>query len=214
MVDRRIPSDPIGNALTVTPQQFEAQLRTLARLHLRTVTAARLVADLRRGNLPPRTVVLTFDDGYEDARSFALPLLRRYGDVATFYIISSTIGSPRHLTWADVRLLRAKGMEIGAHGVSHVDLTEMDAAGQRAQVEGCARALGHWIGATPVTYAYPSGRYNATTLAVMQRSSLRAAFTEDYGFVHSLAAPYRMPRIRVLRSNAVGMFSAVAQSLR
>ena len=212
-VDRVIPRDRIGNALTITPDQFEAQLRVLAREHLRTITAAQLVADVRRGIVPSRTVVLTFDDGYADARTFVLPLLRRYHDTATFFVISSTIGTPRHLRWRDVRALQAAGMEIGAHGREHVDLTELDASGQLEQVSDCARSLRRWAQVDPSTYAYPSGRYNATTLAVMRKAHLAAAFTEEFGYVHSLAEPYRLPRIRVLRSDAVPMFTSLVAAL-
>jgi peptidoglycan/xylan/chitin deacetylase (PgdA/CDA1 family) len=213
MVDRRIPTDSIGNALTITPAQFETQLRMLEREHVHTMTAAALVAALRRGRVPQRTAVLTFDDGYLNARTYVLPLLERYHDVATFYVISSTIGTPRHLRWADVRALRDAGMEIGAHGREHVDLTELDERGQLAQAQDCARILKRWANIVPVTYAYPSGRYNATTLVAMHRAGLAAAFTEEYGYADSIANPYRMPRIRVLRQNAVQLFEAVLSTL-
>ena len=213
-IDRDTPSDPIGNALTITPMQFEAQLRLLQRLGIRTMTSAALVQRLRHGTVPRRTVVLTFDDGYADARTVVLPLLQRYHDVGTFYVISSTIGTPRHLAWHDIRALRDDGMEVAAHGREHVDLTELDAHGQLAQADDCRRALRRYAAVEPVTYAYPSGRYNGTTLEVMRRAGFVAAFTEEYGEVRSLDDPYRLPRIRILRDNAVPMFSAIASTLR
>lgn len=213
MVDRRIPPDHIGNALTITPQQFAAQLATLAMRHLRTISASDLVGDLRHGVAPPHTVVLTFDDGYKDSVTEALPLLRHYHDTATFYIISGTIGTPRHLTWSDVRALRAAGMEIGAHGRQHVDLRELNEPGQLAQVSGCVHSLERWARIDPQTYAYPSGRYNATTFDVMRREHVEAAFTMEPGFVHNLANPYRLPRIRVMRVGAVANFRAIADTL-
>ena len=213
LVDRRVPGDPIGRALTITPDQFEAQLATLAALHLRTIGAGQLVESLRRGQVPAHAVVLTFDDGYKDGVTEALPLLRRFHDVATFYIISDTVGTPRHLTWADVRALRSAGMEIGAHGAEHVDLRELDALGQTAQVHHCLRSLHRWARVEPETYAYPSGQYNATTLAVMRHAGVAAAFTMEPGFVRSLADPYRLPRIRVLRWDAVEAFREIASAL-
>jgi peptidoglycan/xylan/chitin deacetylase (PgdA/CDA1 family) len=213
MVDRRVPSDPIGNALTVTPQQFEVQLQTLARRGLHTITARELVDDLHRHQIPQRTVVLTFDDGYANARTYALPLLERYHDTGTFFVISSTIGTPRHLSWADVRAMHAVGMEIAAHGREHVDLTELDARGQRSQVDGCRRSLRRWTGIDATTYAYPSGRYNATTLSVMRAAGIAAAFTEEFGYVKNLAQPYRMPRIRILRQNAQAIFESALPAL-
>jgi peptidoglycan/xylan/chitin deacetylase (PgdA/CDA1 family) len=213
MVDRRVPGDSIGRALTITPEQFAAQLATLAVLHLHTISAEELVGALRRGHVPERSVVLTFDDGYKDGISEVLPLLRRYHDTATFYIISGTVGTPRHLSWADVRALRNAGMEIGAHGADHVDLRELNAFGQLQQVHHCMRSLERWASVEAETYAYPSGRYNATTLEVMRRARVEAAFTMEPGFVRSLTNPYRLPRIRVLRANAVETFREITATL-
>ena len=212
-VDWRIPSDPIGGALTITPRQFASQLATLAQHHLRTISAADLVASLRRGHLPERAVVLTFDDGYKDDVTQALPLLRRYHDTATFYLISGTIDSPRHLTWADVRTLRDAGMEIGAHGAEHVDLRDLSAPGQAAQVRDCMLSLMRRANVDPATYAYPSGRFNATTLAVMRHAHVGAAFTMQPGFVRDLSDPYRLPRIRVMRTSAVEAFREITSEL-
>jgi peptidoglycan/xylan/chitin deacetylase (PgdA/CDA1 family) len=212
-VDWRIPRDPIGDALTITPRQFASQLATLAEHHLRTISAADLVASLRHGHLPERAVVLTFDDGYKDDVTEALPLLRRYHDTATFYLISGTIDSPRHLTWADVRTLRDAGMEIGAHGAEHVDLRDLSAPGQAAQVRDCMLSLMRRANVDPATYAYPSGQFNATTLAVMRRAHVGAAFTMQPGFVHDLSNPYRLPRIRVMRTSAVEAFREVTAGL-
>ena len=212
-VDWRIPPDPIGGALTITPRQFASQLATLAVHHLRTISAGELVASLRHGRLPERAVVLTFDDGYKDDVTQALPLLRRYHDKATFYLISGTIDSPRHLTWADVRTLRDAGMEIGAHGAEHVDLRDLTAPGQAAQVRDCMLSLMRWANVDPATYAYPSGRFNATTLSVMRRAHVAAAFTMQPGYVRDLSDPYRLPRIRVMRASAVETFREITAGL-
>jgi peptidoglycan/xylan/chitin deacetylase (PgdA/CDA1 family) len=212
-VDWRIPPDAIGGALTITPRQFASQLATLAALHLRTISAGELVDSLRRGHLPERSVVLTFDDGYKDDVTQALPLLRRFHDTATFYLVSGTIDSPRHLTWADVRTLRDAGMEIGAHGAEHVDLRELNGPGQLAQVHHCMVSLMRWANVDPETYAYPSGRFNATTLAIMRQAHVEAAFTMQPGFVRDLSDPYRLPRIRVMRTGAVATFRAITAGL-
>jgi peptidoglycan/xylan/chitin deacetylase (PgdA/CDA1 family) len=73
-VDAAVPHDAVGRDLTVEPANFEAQLKLLRDRGIRTVTAAELIAALRRGEHPENTVVLTFDDGYEDAATSAFPL--------------------------------------------------------------------------------------------------------------------------------------------
>lgn len=193
--------------LTITPVQFAAELQSLAAAHYTTITAAELAAALGSGRHPQRTVVLTFDDGYADQYEYVLPLLRKYGFRATFYIIRDTVGTPGHLTWSQIRALRDEGMEIGDHGTEHVALSELDRAGQFAQAATCADALRRLAGVNPVTYAYPSGDYNAITLDVMKTANMHAAFTTASGLVTSLARPYELPRIRVNRDGAENAFA-------
>jgi peptidoglycan/xylan/chitin deacetylase (PgdA/CDA1 family) len=207
-VDEVIPKDPIGSELTLTPEQLEAELRYLQAHHIEAITAGELVDRMARGAPLDHLVVLTFDDGYLDARTQALPLLLKYRAKATFYVISHTIGTPNHLAWSDIRELLRAGMEIGAHGADHLDLATMTPAEQTAQVMRCIETVAKYTGVRPRTYAYPSGQYDAATLAVMRAAGIEAAFTMRYGLVRTLARPYEMPRVRINRTGAEATFEA------
>lgn len=200
-----LPSDAVGRDLTLTPAQFAEQLRFLQAAHVRTLTARDLVAALERGEEPRRVAVLTFDDGYADNAVYALPLLQRYGARATFFIITGTLGTPHHLTWAQVRALRDAGMEIAAHGSKHIDLTELDAHGQRSIAQDCIRSLARMTGVSAQTYAYPAGAYNALTIDVMHDAGLKAAFTTIPGYVKSLERRFELPRFRVHNDGAAAL---------
>ena len=211
LVDARVPSDAVGRDLTVEPQAFDAQLKYLRAHHIATLTARELADDLTHGKHPASAVVLTFDDGYEDAATTALPILRRNGARGTFYVSSGFVGTPRHLTWKEMRALRDAGMEVACHGTMHLDLSTLDRAGQVAEAGGCMRRFAHYLGgAPPQTYAYPAGQYNATTLALMRQLGIRAAFTERPGTVRDLARPYELPRRRVRHDDTLAEFAAVA----
>jgi peptidoglycan/xylan/chitin deacetylase (PgdA/CDA1 family) len=210
-VDADVPADAVGRDLTVAPESFEAQLRFLRSHGVRTLTAAELVTELARGRQPRNAVVLTFDDGYEDAATTALPLLEKYGVHGTFYVSSGFVGTPRHLTWREMRALRDAGNEVACHGTFHLDLSTLDRAGQLAEAGGCMRRFAHYLGSAPVTYAYPAGAFNATTLDLMRTLGLRAAFREGGGWVHDLSAPYTLPRVRVSRDTTLHGFEALLQ---
>lgn len=207
-VDDVIPKDPIGSELTVTPAQLEEQLQYLQAHGMRAVTASELVDRLSRHEPVDHLVVLTFDDGYLDGRTQALPILEKYGAKATFYVIAHTIGTPNHLAWSDIRELLRAGMEIGAHGTDHLDLSKMSPTEQVWQVTHCVTTIAHYTGIRPRTYAYPSGKYDAATLAVMKANGIDAAFTMRYGMVRSLQRPYEMPRVRINRTTAEATFEA------
>ncbi|MFY9778879.1 MAG: polysaccharide deacetylase family protein [Candidatus Baltobacteraceae bacterium] len=210
-VDARVPSDPVGRDLTVEPGPFAAQLQYLRDHHIRTLTAAELADALARGERPRAAVVLTFDDGYDDAETTALPLLRKYGARGTFYISAGFVGTPRHLTWRQIRTMRAAGMEIACHGTEHLDLSTLDRAGQMQEAGHCVASFARYLGGfRPSTYAYPAGKYDATTLSIMRELGFRAAFTEEPGTVKSLARPWELPRRRIRNSDGVAAFAALA----
>ena len=209
-VDADVPSDPVGRDLTVSPERFAAQLQWLRAHNVRTLTAAALIDALQRGERPQRAVVLTFDDGYEDAATTVLPLLRRYGATATFYVSAGFVGTPRHATWRELRALRAAGNEVACHGTFHLDLSTLDRAGQRGEAGHCLASLARYLGGPqPFTYAYPAGKYDDATFSVMRELGIRAAFTEIPGTVTSLARPYVLPRLRVRRDASTAAFGAL-----
>jgi peptidoglycan/xylan/chitin deacetylase (PgdA/CDA1 family) len=206
-----VPSDAVGRDLTIAPAAFDAQLRWLRAHGIRTITAAELARALRRGERPERAVVLTFDDGYDDAATTALPLLQANHATATFYISSGFIGTPRHLSWAQIRTLQAAGMEIACHGTYHLDLSQLDRAGQMGEAGHCIDTFARYLhGFRPQTYAYPAGKYDATTFAVMAQLGMRLAFTEHPGTVRSLAMRFEAPRRRIRRDDGLATFAALA----
>ena len=210
-VDADVPRDAVGRDLTVEPASFEAQLRYLRDHRIATLTAAELARDLAHGSRPRAAIVLTFDDGYDDAATTALPLLVKYRARGTFYVSSGFVGTPRHLTWRQMRAMRAAGMEVACHGTLHLDLSTLDRAGQLREAAGCMRRFARYLGGTPpVTYAYPAGKFDATTFAVMRSLGIEAAFSEIPGNVTTLARPYALPRFRVRHDDGVARFAALA----
>jgi peptidoglycan/xylan/chitin deacetylase (PgdA/CDA1 family) len=210
-VDPVVPSDAVGRDLTVAPQAFAAQLQWLRAHGIRTMTAAQLADALASKQHPQRAIVLTFDDGYDDAATTVLPILQKYGAVGTFYVSAGFVGTPRHLSWKQMRALRAAGMEVACHGTFHLDLSTLDLAGQLGEAKHCMDAFARYLGGpAPYTYAYPAGKYDDVTFSVMRRLGVRAAFTEIPGAVTSLAKPYVLPRRRIRRDDSLEQFGALA----
>jgi peptidoglycan/xylan/chitin deacetylase (PgdA/CDA1 family) len=207
-VDPIVPRDAVGRDLTVEPAAFEAQLRFLREHRIRTLTATQLADELARGGRPNDAVVLTFDDGYADNATVALPLLERFGARATFYVSSGFVGTPRHLTWRELRAMRDAGMEIACHGTFHLDLSTLDRAQQEAEAGGCVRRFAHYLGGPAArTYAYPAGKFDETTRGVMRELGILAAFREGGGYVRDLVDPYALPRLRVRHDDTLASFA-------
>ena len=157
-----------GDPLSVTPEQLDAHLAYLESAGFTTVSLSQVLDhEEGKGSLPSHPIVLTFDDGYEDAYSAALPLLKKRGQTATFFVVSGFMGRDHqhrvvdrasgkpYLTWDETRALRDAGMEIGSHTVNHGKLTELHPDAVRIQLEHSKRDLEAKLGQKVSVFAYP-----------------------------------------------------------
>ena len=197
--------------LSVSPQAFDEQLAFLAYNGYRTIRASDLVEHLLYGApLPEKPIVLTFDDGYADAYDAAFPLLKKYGMVATFFVVTQYLESkkPGYATWAQLQEMANAGMEIGSHTADHPDLRGKSIVFQNGQIAGSKQLIEMRLpGVTVKTFCYPSGKYDATTLAVLRMSGYLGAVTEIQGVRQTSDDVYEMRRIRVRGSYSLNDYA-------
>jgi peptidoglycan/xylan/chitin deacetylase (PgdA/CDA1 family) len=211
-VDVSAPSDRISQTLTISPVQFDAELRYLRDRGLRTIGIAELQRAARQHRTLSNAVLLTFDDGYGDQFQYAYPILQRYGDVATFFVNVGTIGTPRHMTWDEVQTMARGGMSIGCHGVTHADLATLSESAQSYQIDRCVQLLGAHLHSNVLAYAYPSGAFDALTVELEQRAGLLFGFTTDPRFQSHAQSPYELTRRRIKNGMTAADFAALLES--
>lgn len=202
--------DPMGWRLSVAPEAFAAQLDWLDREHYTTLrmdtVAACLNGDLR---CPPRAIALTFDDGYADAATEALPLLQEHGFVATFYVVNRSIGQEGYMGWDEIRALRDAGMEIGGHTRSHLDLTALEPSLASDEIAGSRAQLAAELQVPVESFCYPAGRYGDATKALVEQAGYRSAVTTVPGWYQG--DPYALPRLRVGGSATLEGFASLVR---
>lgn len=170
--------------VTVSPLQFEHQMRWLSRRGLRG-TSVRELLDTRAESCSRKLVGLTFDDGYEDFLSYALPILTRFGFAATVFALAGRLGgtnewdaggpTKRLLTIDQLCQVAAAGMEIGSHGLTHIRLVSAPGEQLREELAGSRAVLRGITGQEVRGFCYP---YGALTGRVVD--AVRAA-GYDYG---------------------------------
>jgi peptidoglycan/xylan/chitin deacetylase (PgdA/CDA1 family) len=184
--------------LDVTPAEFDAQLRGLRDQGWRTITVADLARLLATGARPdPRTFAITIDDGHRDGYTYALPVLRANGFVATFYVVAGRVGAGSYLSWDEIRTLQADGMEIGSHTVDHVPLAGLSAASLACEVNDAQAIFRDHLGAAPTTFAYPFGSLDGAAGAAVEAAGLLVAVTTHFGRAEAWSARFALPRIHV-----------------
>jgi peptidoglycan/xylan/chitin deacetylase (PgdA/CDA1 family) len=188
--------------LRTPPAALEAQLDGLAAAGYEAISLSHLVEDLERGaELGARRFALSFDDGYRDFAQAALPILERRGLPSALFVSAGAdrVRLPGGLPLPLLALeelpgLAARGVEIGAHAVSHRDLTGLGAEELERELAACAAALRERLGPAPRHFAYPYGRHDRRVRAAAARH-FRAAFTTRLARVAPGVDRYAIPRV-------------------
>jgi peptidoglycan/xylan/chitin deacetylase (PgdA/CDA1 family) len=187
----------------VTPEVFAAQMAILHENDITVIGLADLVDALEGQTvLPPRAVVITFDDGWETQHRHAFPVLRQLGYTATFFVFTHAIGSDdRFMTWDQLREMQRAGMTIGSHSRTHPTLTHIDSpSALREEVAGSRETLRAEL-ASPVDYfAYPFGVTSAEVESAVRAAGYRAARAFPGGAWNSAADLWALRSVEVTES--------------
>ena len=190
---KRHPNDPSG--LHVRADRFEAQLNYLRR-HYQVISLAKFL-EARRSNapLPHKSVVLTFDDGYRNFLTGALPrLAEREMPVSVFLITDrisdksqssvngwSELDDETFLSWAEVGALSQHGVEFGSHTCSHRKLSQIAASDAEKELRLSHRKIGMHLSQPAVPLAFPYGAYSDAVVAMTRELPYTCALTTDAG---------------------------------
>jgi peptidoglycan/xylan/chitin deacetylase (PgdA/CDA1 family) len=144
----------------ISTYDFEQQMYLLHQWGYQTISVELLVRAITQGaELPPKPIILTFDDGSETVVTTALPILQKYNFTGTAYIVHNYIGITNYMNADQIRELYAKGWEVGSHSTSHESLTERIDR-QRDEIIESRRKLEQRLGIPILTFAYPFGAYD------------------------------------------------------
>ncbi|MFM8561666.1 MAG: polysaccharide deacetylase family protein [Solirubrobacterales bacterium] len=152
--------------------------------------------------LPAKPVVVSFDDGYLSHYEAAMPILRRAGWPGVLNLKTGNIDPEGGIAPWQVKALVAAGWEIGAHTITHADLTTLDAAGLDREVAGSRKELEKEFGVKVNTFCYPAGKYDAEAEQAVKRAGFTTATTVDPGVASPKDNPLLLPRVRVNGSDS------------
>ncbi len=202
----------ITRALTVPPRVFAAQMRWLHAAGFHAITAVQLYRALEQGRrLPPRPILITFDDGYRDVLWNASPVLDRLHMPAVAFVITARIsdGDPSFLTWPELQLLEQRGFTIGSHTVHHLELTLLSPREALAELVLSRQALQRHLRRPVQLFAYPAGRVDAQVLPLVRKAGYVLAVTTAPGDVQRANEPFLLHRYEVLATTGVSGLRAL-----
>ena len=204
---RFVPKKQRCDKLAVNAHAFAKQLAYLRDNNYAVINFSQL-ADFLEGKaaIPPKSVILTIDDGYRSAYDVAYPILRKFRQKATIFVYSDFIGAGAGLTWKQMKEMVASGLiDIQPHSITHSDLTirfegETDKAYReriRQELRYPARQIKQRLGLPIHTFSYPYGAENDAVLATAEAAGYRLGTTVTRGSNPSFAHPFVLRRSQI-----------------
>jgi peptidoglycan/xylan/chitin deacetylase (PgdA/CDA1 family) len=167
---------------TISLKVFQRGMVRLWESGYRTLSLSEIVDRLKRGAaFPERSFALTFDDGYRTVYDHAFPLLQKYGMSATIFPTVAASGpvdstgrlSPQEgrsmLSWPEMREMHRAGFALGAHTLTHRNLTRLPSHLIEAEVSESKKIIEDNLGAPVAAFAYPFGRHDDRTREIVRR---------------------------------------------
>ena len=206
---------PVNSPWNISLQEFVQQLDLLQAYGWTSLCARQLSKPASQ--LPKKTVIITFDDGY--ANNFcAFEELVKRNMFASWFIVTHDIG--RISSWSDsdapsTKLLESKqlldmqaaGMEIGSHSLSHCRLTEASSEQVKAELVQSRHYLSDLLNTSVTSFAYPYGLYNSSVLSATKSAGYQVAFTTSSGFGLVNNNPLEVRRVSIMATDSLSTFA-------
>lgn len=199
--------------MNVTPNAFADQMKWLSD-HTEVIS----LDDATRG-LPG--VAITFDDGYADNLTNAVPILQRHGFPATVFVVAGRLGElldhdsdlhhARLLDKSELIRLHASGIEVGGHSMTHPRLSSLDSKLKREEIVECKRVLESIVNEPIRAFAYPYGTdrdFDLETVELVREAGYVSAVSNRYGPMLASSNRYTLRRINIDRTDTLGTFAA------
>ncbi|MEI6438234.1 MAG: polysaccharide deacetylase family protein [Candidatus Omnitrophota bacterium] len=198
-----IAKTPRERANTVSPQAFERQMSFIKKNGYRVLTADAYADFIRQGRgFPPKSVLITFDDGMLNNYTAAYPVLRQKGIPAVMFVIAGDVGVSSgpwqgpQMNWDQLREMSAQGITIASHTLTHAYLPEVSLDRARRELVESKSLLEKKLG-YPVYYlAYPTGGFSDEIKTIAREAGYRLAFTTNRGYDRRNRDVFELKRIR------------------
>jgi peptidoglycan/xylan/chitin deacetylase (PgdA/CDA1 family) len=213
--------DESASPVSVSPALFRRQMEFLGRQGWRSLSLDQALAGWSQGRWQAGSFLLTFDDGFENFATEALPVLADCRFQALVFVVAGWVGQsndwpgqlawvPRQrlMDWQALDAILAAGMEIGAHTLNHPHLACLSDADRPNEVAACRQVLETRLGSQVRAFAYPYGEVSPA-LEQLVAAHYRAGFGTRLGLVRSASRPAAFERVDAYYLRQPRLFEAL-----
>jgi peptidoglycan/xylan/chitin deacetylase (PgdA/CDA1 family) len=209
--------EPMGHrGMWVSKSRFEEQIGYLSRAGYQCITLKDALTCLRGGTaLRRKSVVLTFDDGYESFLQVAHPILRHFEFSATLFVVVGEVGGVSRwdrgsaaplMDWSSIRELNRQGFEIGCHSFSHRRMGDLSEAEAIQELRTSRSILAEELGVPVMSFAYPYGAAHGAAARQVEEAGYRLACLTNRGNIHDREDCFHLKRVPVDESTDLRCF--------
>ena len=200
------PNAKPENRLAVSIKSFERQMHFFKRYHYN-VMALEGLANLikEKKKIPPKTVALTFDDGYKDNYTYAFPILKKYNFPATVFIIIKEVGRSQEdrLSWEEIQVMRDSGIiTFGSHTLGPEPLINIKSEQKlRSEIFDSKRILEEKLGKRITAFSYAGGMFNENIRQLVINAGYKFAVATNPGKKFANDDIFALKRLRISSSS-------------
>jgi peptidoglycan/xylan/chitin deacetylase (PgdA/CDA1 family) len=211
---------------TVSPALFADHMAFLHQYAYTPITVTQYIHALSQGDsastaLPERPVILTFDDGFADFFTDALPVLKQFNFTATLYVATAFVNSTSRwlqreeemkrqiVTWEQLNEISAQGIECGSHGHRHLQLDTLPSSVVQKEIIHSKLLLEQRLGGPVSSFAYPFGYYTAGVRQQVQEAGYTSACAVKHAVSSEATDPFALARLMVKADTSISSLAAL-----
>jgi len=189
-----------AQAMHLPKENFRRQIEYLKKNKYKFLTLDDVYQYKSQGRkFPRKSIVITFDDGYENIYDNALPILKEYGAKGSVFVISSKIGVHGYLNKNELQKMAKSGViSVQAHTVNHKHLNKLKYEEQLFELENSKKSIEDIIEQKVDFICYPYGEYNKDTISAAQKANYKLGFTIGPGITNIYSNNYELKRFPAL----------------
>ena len=196
MMYHRVNTVALPDTVMVSPESFRRHMKFLKQ-NYHVISMDELVQGIKeRKRFPRNSVVITFDDGYDDNYQTAFPILKEYDLAAIFFVPPANVGKEHHLTWPQIKEMLGSGQMIGSHTYNETYLPSLSLEEQKKSINESKKLLEAQLGQKIDYFSYPVGGFSEEIKKMVQDAGFKGACTTNRGKIRFNKDMYELKRIR------------------
>ncbi len=197
---------------SISQDKFKEQMDYLSQEGYNSISLDNLVNYIaKKVSLPPKPIIVTFDDGSLSNYTLAYPILKKLGFVATFFITTDWIGRPNQLIWEHIKEMDYGGMDFGSHGVTHRHLSELDPKEITFELKRSKEVLEQNLGKQINFLSIPGGYYSKKIKEIAKRIGYMAVCTSKWGINREKSDLFSLRRLGIKNNIPLEYFVKLAE---